>query len=135
MGGTMIVRNAMSRPVEIHLSGGVTVMLPGDKLELDQAVISGPGVRPLVQSGALSCFQAPPEPAGRPPRARKRASEKAPAEKTGAAATKAAARKKGKRSPPRPDPAEGPRFHGAQPPDTDQATPAPDGAEPHGDSR
>jgi hypothetical protein len=67
----MIVRNALSRPVEIHFADRVAVMLPGEKLRLEEAELSDAAVRPLVQSGTLACFEAPPDPAPRAARPRK----------------------------------------------------------------
>lgn len=59
MSKSMILRNAMSRPVEIHLADRVEVILPGERLQIEDAELSDPGVRPLVHSGVLSCFEAP----------------------------------------------------------------------------
>ena len=130
MGKTKIVRNAMSRPVEVHFAGRVAVMLPGDKLTLDETEVSDPGVRPLVRSGALSCFDAPAEPPPRPGRSRKPRAKSVRAAKPADAMEKAAprARKKAADAPPERAPTAKRKAKAGKESGTHQARPAADSA-------
>jgi len=133
MGKTKIVRNAMNRPVEVHLAGRVAVMLPGDKLTLDETEVSDPGVRPLVQSGALSCFDAPAEPPPRPGRSRKPRAKAVRAVKPAMEKAAPRTRKKAAEAPPERAPTAKRKAKAGKEPGTHQARPARDSAEPHGD--
>ena len=129
-----MVRNATNRPVEIHFADRVAVMLPGEKLKLDETELSGAAVRPLLRDGVLSCFEAPADPPPKVARPRKQPAKAARAAKPAGARTSEAPgnkRKAGKASPPRPDPAP----HPGPKRGTEQARPASDKAEPTETSR
>ena len=70
-----VFRNAVRRPVELHLPGGTTVLLPGQTIELPD---DEPYCRGLVTRGVLTRHQRPePEPREATPRSRAR--KKSPA--------------------------------------------------------
>jgi hypothetical protein len=68
---THYLRNASRRPVEIHLPDRLAVLLPREQLELGQAAVADPAVKPLLASGALTLHRLPePEPPPAPPKKR-----------------------------------------------------------------
>lgn len=76
-----VVRNASRRPVELHLSGGTVVLMPG---ETTTAPEDDPYCQVLERRGLLTRHPAP-KPAARRHRARKtaaKAAKKSPKEKT-----------------------------------------------------
>lgn len=69
---THYLRNASRRPVEVHLPDRVAVLLPRERLELDQQALADPAVKPLLAGGTLTLHRLPePEP---PPKPRKKPS-------------------------------------------------------------
>jgi hypothetical protein len=73
-----LVRNASRRPVELHLSSGTVVLLPGETIA---APADDPYCLVLEKRGLLTRHAAPAKPAARGAGARKTA-KKAPAKKT-----------------------------------------------------
>ena len=107
---THYLRNASRRPVEIHLPDRVTVLSPGECLNIADDALAGPAVKPLLATGALSLHRAPTAAPDLEPRAARRKGglrlfrKKTPAAAEPAAAAKAPRRKA--RGTPAPEPAD-----------------------------